>query len=88
MEAPHLCVYYLWWEPPHLCGGRSALALREVLSTLITRFSAGGTWGIHSPIKKPITPNRIEPKLYLYRYKHHERKLANRKLFGGKGGIN
>jgi hypothetical protein len=30
-----------WWEPPHLCGGRSALALRERVSTLITRFSAG-----------------------------------------------
>src|ERR1700689_5571140 len=30
-----------WWEPPHLCGGRSALALREKVSTIITRFSAG-----------------------------------------------
>jgi hypothetical protein len=36
------------WNPydvvvgaPHLCGGRSALALRERVSTLITRFSAG-----------------------------------------------
>src|ERR1700689_526076 len=26
------------WEPPHLCGGRSALALCERVSTLITRF--------------------------------------------------
>jgi hypothetical protein len=25
-------------EPPHLCGGRSALALRERVSTLVTRF--------------------------------------------------
>jgi hypothetical protein len=22
-----------WWQPPHLCGGRSALALREIVST-------------------------------------------------------
>ena len=27
-----------WWEPPHLCGGRGALALCERVSTLITRF--------------------------------------------------
>jgi hypothetical protein len=27
-----------WWEPPHLCGGKSALALCERVSTLITRF--------------------------------------------------
>src|ERR1700733_10372589 len=30
-----------WWEPPHLCGARSALALCEGVATLITRFSAG-----------------------------------------------
>jgi hypothetical protein len=23
----------LWWKPPHLCGGRSASALRETVST-------------------------------------------------------
>jgi hypothetical protein len=38
-----------WWEPPHLCGGRSALALCERLSTLITRFSAGNVIGLTSP---------------------------------------
>ena len=27
-----------WWEPPHLCGGRSALAFRERVSNLIRRF--------------------------------------------------
>jgi len=26
-----------WWEPPHLCGERSALALHERVSTFITR---------------------------------------------------
>jgi hypothetical protein len=31
------------WEPPHLCGGTSALALGEGVSTLIARFSAGNT---------------------------------------------
>ena len=29
------------WEPPHLCGGRSALELRERVSPLITRFCSG-----------------------------------------------
>ena len=29
------------WKPQHLCGGRSALALRDSVPTLITRFSAG-----------------------------------------------
>jgi hypothetical protein len=33
------------WEPPHLCGGRSALALRERVSTLITRFRWDETAG-------------------------------------------
>jgi hypothetical protein len=30
-----------WWKPPHLCGGRSASALRETVSTRSLRFSAG-----------------------------------------------
>jgi hypothetical protein len=30
-----------WWEPPYLCGGRGALALREKASNPATRFSAG-----------------------------------------------
>ena len=32
------------WEPPHSCGGRSASALRERVSTLILRFSAGNAF--------------------------------------------
>jgi hypothetical protein len=31
----------IWWKPPHLCGGRSASALREGHSAPIMRFSAG-----------------------------------------------
>jgi hypothetical protein len=30
-----------WWEPPHLCGGRSASALRKRDSKVDLRFSAG-----------------------------------------------
>jgi hypothetical protein len=36
------------WEPPHLCGGRSALALLERVSTLITRFSPGNAKALSS----------------------------------------
>ena len=36
------------WEPPHSCGGRSASALRERISTLIMRFSAGAFRGSHT----------------------------------------
>jgi hypothetical protein len=35
-------VHFQAHEPPHLCGGTSALALCERVSTLIKRFSAGG----------------------------------------------
>jgi len=30
-----------WWKPPHLCGGRSASALRQRVGTLIMHLSAG-----------------------------------------------
>ena len=33
-----LLLHVRQWEPPHLCGGRSALALQERVSTPITRF--------------------------------------------------
>jgi hypothetical protein len=39
----------LWCEPPHSCGGRSASALRERISKLIMRFSAGVFPGSHTP---------------------------------------
>jgi hypothetical protein len=38
---PYSCPMIEWWEPPHLCGGKSALALCERGLTLFTRFSAG-----------------------------------------------
>jgi hypothetical protein len=38
-----------WWEPPHLCGGRSASALRENSLYSIMRFSAGNAGGQDAP---------------------------------------
>ena len=32
-------------EPPYLCGGRSALALCERVSSLVTHFTAGNAKG-------------------------------------------
>ena len=48
------------WEPPHLCGGRGALAHRERAPGLITRFSAGNAraW-LHTWVRNW---NSVEPR--------------------------
>ena len=47
-----------WWEPPHLCGGRSASALRENSLASIMRFSAGAATCIRARLQSAAGKRR------------------------------
>jgi hypothetical protein len=55
----------MFWKPPHLCVGRSALALCERVSTLIMRFPGSPVQlgGSGAPLAAFLNESRIRGRV-------------------------